>query len=535
MKLALALVSLSLALALRENGVFDARSADVLLASKDARTDGHVIFVDSSKYLFASSSPSELPATSLSNVFSASLGVQPLNAEPLPSFVSNTLAARAQASVLVALDSVGSSNLHGMPGLNKLAEQGAVSAGLNMPSFPIDSASLSASLAAGATPSVHGIVSKTWLGENGVERHAYMENSADFSAVSANLADIVLQTFGSKSLLVSMSSDRALAGAHCVNPALQQEAGSFLCVSAEGEFASSMAAAQAGTGSLAEQLLSSSILTALPLGVSVSMERNAVTIGTVSFDLGNEAHKALFSEIVFAESLLHSLSSGRLAQHVSGGSTTHIALSVAGLTSLINAHVSNEHFLTALSLVDAFVPEFLNRLALVFSDKMVSSVVLLGSARDTSVSPEVLAAVSDAFPHTEAAQLRRFLPDAIYLSEQDRASLSEGCARLSEQLPEIKVTCVSRPARSQRAETGRRVLSVDNGVPGYAAIMPDSLIPVTQNDIEVYQIALWTTICLAFTLLFAAYATCCMSFKRDTVLFGTFNVAWEPRGGRSGR
>jgi len=57
---------------------------------------------------------------------------------------------------------------------------------------------------------------------------------------------------------------------------------------------------------------------------------------------------------------------------------------------------------------------------------------------------------------------------------------------------------------------------------------PDGTFP-KQISIERYQIVLWTSIMLVLTLLAAIWGLLTMKFKKDTMLYSTFNPAWEDR------
>jgi len=52
---------------------------------------------------------------------------------------------------------------------------------------------------------------------------------------------------------------------------------------------------------------------------------------------------------------------------------------------------------------------------------------------------------------------------------------------------------------------------------------------VTSADIQSYQIILWMSLIMAFAVYWAAYAIGFMSFKKDTLLYSTFNPGWEDR------
>jgi hypothetical protein len=47
------------------------------------------------------------------------------------------------------------------------------------------------------------------------------------------------------------------------------------------------------------------------------------------------------------------------------------------------------------------------------------------------------------------------------------------------------------------------------------------------DDIQRYQIVLWFSIVAAFVLIAAVYQLALMAFKKDTMLYSSFNPNWE--------
>ena len=61
-----------------------------------------------------------------------------------------------------------------------------------------------------------------------------------------------------------------------------------------------------------------------------------------------------------------------------------------------------------------------------------------------------------------------------------------------------------------------------------SALFPNGSFP-SDADIQRYQIALWVSILLVVIALSAAYTLAFMEFKKDTILYSSFNPNWEER------
>ena len=61
-----------------------------------------------------------------------------------------------------------------------------------------------------------------------------------------------------------------------------------------------------------------------------------------------------------------------------------------------------------------------------------------------------------------------------------------------------------------------------------SALYPNGSFP-SDADIQRYQIALWVSIGLVVIALAAAYSLAFMDFKKDTILYSSFNPNWEER------
>jgi len=59
-----------------------------------------------------------------------------------------------------------------------------------------------------------------------------------------------------------------------------------------------------------------------------------------------------------------------------------------------------------------------------------------------------------------------------------------------------------------------------------AGIIP---VPLGTTSVFRYQIVLWLCILLALWVFGAAYSLAFMTFKKDSLLYSTFNPSWEDR------
>jgi type IV secretory pathway VirB3-like protein len=51
----------------------------------------------------------------------------------------------------------------------------------------------------------------------------------------------------------------------------------------------------------------------------------------------------------------------------------------------------------------------------------------------------------------------------------------------------------------------------------------------SDNGIQRYQIALWVSVALVLTIAAAVYSLAYMSFKKDSMLYSSFNPRWEDK------
>ena len=61
-----------------------------------------------------------------------------------------------------------------------------------------------------------------------------------------------------------------------------------------------------------------------------------------------------------------------------------------------------------------------------------------------------------------------------------------------------------------------------------SALFPNASFPA-DSDIQRYQISLWVSIGLVLIALSAVYSLAFMEFKKDTILYSSFNPNWEER------
>jgi len=162
-------------------------------------------------------------------------------------------------------------------------------------------------------------------------------------------------------------------------------------------------------------------------------------------------------------------------------------------------------------ILDASVAVFLRSWAQLYEGKVLAEVVALGSP--VSMEP-ALRKVQELAP--ELTGIADYFP-AVYVPQSN--------ARLCEIIQNglkgtsFEATCYLSNSIAAR---GRSLLDtpVSTAVP----------IPVVSDtERNAYQIMVWVSVAGAFTVLFAFYSTAFMGFKKDTLLYSSFNPKWDDR------
>jgi len=256
----------------------------------------------------------------------------------------------------------------------------------------------------------------------------------------------------------------------------------------------------------------------------------------VVFDLNTPEQAMFWEELMYAEALISSLTSPAMQQLTDDSTPDFFAFSFTSLTGLVEKYgrMSGE-VVGALRVLGASVPVLLRRAASAWDNEVVEHVVLLGS--HSSVLHPVDHRALFAHLHRLLPNLRdleTYYP-SIYLDDEtvnDDARLREVCRVLSVELVHsgVKVECPS---------VKRAVIVPDKAEPHYPVSFSTLMFELQSstysssstlpNAVKSYQIKLWVSIVLALLVFLIIYSIIYMSFKKDTLLYSTFNPNWEER------
>jgi len=264
----------------------------------------------------------------------------------------------------------------------------------------------------------------------------------------------------------------------------------------------------------ASQLQSQQLTVSFPV-----VNNNRVHRERVVFDLNAPEQASFFAELMYVESLPRALRSSRLAALIADDTPDMLSITLTGLTGLIETHGRSSHqVVAAMHLVDVALPTLLTKLNLVYGGRAVSEVVLLGSHPSFTEAVDrrdLMATINRLLPAQDA---KTYYP-AMYVDSTSAApALLEVCQVLKVELDNagFNVYCPqSQPTVSPTVFFETQA----NAVPVVIAVA----------SVFRYQIALWLCIILALWVFGAAYSLAFMSFKKDSLLYSTFNPNWEDR------
>jgi len=271
--------------------------------------------------------------------------------------------------------------------------------------------------------------------------------------------------------------------------------------------------------------------------LSYSSQTNTVTVTypidnqdhTVTFHLNNQEVLELFVELMYAEKL-NSLISSSFSSLVNDDYPDSYTFTLASLTKILEKYGrSSPEFLSSLYLVDAAVGKIVSQMSSLYPERAVIEIVLLGSHPSSRVPLDI---------RTVSNQLNRLLPQQSDLTHyypnlyvdsdsnnnnnnNNNNDVSNICHILSIEMEQsgVEVFCPSY------SESSLLATSELLGVHTMATTSYNS----STIRIANYQITLWISITLVLTVLAVIYSLAFMSFKKDTLLYSTFNPNWEER------
>jgi hypothetical protein len=508
---------------------FYGRSGDLLVRSTQ-KSDSSIVYVSEFDMVRPSDDLS-LEAEDVASTIAQALGVAPPSQTAAPPFLKTTFFHRAQANLLITLDGVGSLGLEDMPNLKAL-NKGIFSKGQVQPLLlekdecSSDSVALLSCLSSGYPASKTGIVRSTWKSANG-NQEAF--STPELWSAKANLADRVVQSFDGQSLALSFSGNSQEAAAFCVNPQLVKAAPNSFClhplVSSETIV---LPRSKADLSEIFTQGAPDSILSALSEnGLEVHFVSGTVSVPDehVSLDLSVAEDLNALLEVQSFYSVSRALASNpRLSGLVKDDAPDVYFVTFSTLQPMIAKYGAESAKVKATRRVlDASVAVFLRSWAQLYEGKVLAEVLALGSA--VSMEP-ALRKVRELAP--ELTGVADYFP-AVYIPQSD--------ARLCEVIQEgLKGTTFEAVCYVPNPTLGRsRSLLQEEGETLSPTSSPTSAptttpIPgISDSERDAYQIMVWVSVAGAFVVFFAFYSTAFMSFKKDTLLYSSFNPKWDDR------
>jgi len=521
-----------------------------------------------------------ISATGVADVIAQTLGVMSPSGKQFDTAnpTVNSPFDRPAANLIIAVPSLGQELIveHHLTGLSDLSSrEGNVAATLTNLPYPASTLAVETTLSTAQPPSKHGIISASWPNNKGEEVYAFLDTSA--SNRVASLADVISQTFNGESLTVSMSGSTQQALAFCQNDALKYSESlmhdnSYCIGHSRGGFnviertaniqqlrtsrMSTLKSLEASSETLLAELSHSTLL---PLnakgGVSASYEpatedhASRVTVTytstynhhqTVVYDLSNVEQALLFEELLYVDKLHTLLTTDTpFTPLVQDNALDYFAFSFSSLAGLVEKYGRlSPEFIAALHLIDYAIPKLIKRYTDVYEGRLMCEVFLLGSHPSTRHSASV-----DTRPLF--TQLDRLFPDkkgltsyypSLYI-EGSTSRLSNLCQFLSNELNRLsfEVYCpsISRHTMGSADLSSNKEANVFLALNNFQLMSTDAstntTTPAYDSTVIHFQITLWLSIGFVIITIFIIYALAFMNFKKDTLLYSTFNPNWEER------
>jgi len=240
-----------------------------------------------------------------------------------------------------------------------------------------------------------------------------------------------------------------------------------------------------------------------------------------TYDLSVPEEYVVFAELQYAHSLAGRLNVvGPLHALVEDDTPDMFSLTFSSLTGLIEKYGRESPEVNgAVHLIDAALPKLVQSFSSLYPGRMATEVVLLGS-HDSVLQAVDHRAVVDHIHQLMPSQkgVMEFFP-YLYVDPAHAPQLSQVCDVMSLKLQEQGFSVYCPQAQSAFAPAVR-FSTFAVGAPG------NSTFP-TYNEINLYQIELWVSLAGVFVVGWAVYTIGWMTFKKDTLLYSTFNPNWE--------
>lgn len=526
---------------------FHGRSGEVLLSGRSGSSLDSMCIL-SSDNLHVDSAPSSLPMTDFSDLVLNTMGsnAMPLKStsEAVTSFLeaSHQLNAKShpKAYVQFVVESVGESTISELS-LTHLSSSSSSAMKFHLSSSRVSpmpsSLSVATTLATGMSPSRHGIVSDSWVNTDGQQIQAFTTEQS--FAQRENLADVITQRTDGQGFVLSVSAQPQLAQVFAANPQHNKKhnKNQFVIALKNNHFTSLLEeqTIPALHDSLDQliQRISNPSTSALSQMKNVRVHDFTVSMNmnghSIQFNLNNKADRTFFAELQYVHDLPQKLKSvHNIEKKLNDKHQDFLSISFSSITSLIDTHGREaEQVKGALNLLDAAYPSFMASYATLFNKPAshMQSLILLGSHKsvlDNKDNRQVMKTIAHIVGQSEK-DVQQHFPN-IYM-KHNKKNAQKACAELNKELyalgyfafcPHDTHSFVSMAATISNSSGNT---SGGNSTWNYP----------TGAQVRTYQIVLWLSILLVFVIYSAVYALAYMDFKKDTMLYSSFNPNWEDR------
>jgi hypothetical protein len=537
-----------------EDGYFSGRSGNMILKPKNYKDpDSSIVFLDQTGNIFRNLK-SEISIYNIADLIGRSFGISPMHKDFTASdYIKSNFFSRPMANLLIELDSIGDDlitdpnigiKLNYLTSL-RYGEINGFPMNVVETSYPVNYLSLATSLISGRKPSQHGIVGKMWKDADGSIIRGY--SSKDSWSQVPSLLDIIHETFHGKSLIVSLSGDEQSAKVNSVNPRFRKSSNQdhiayFRPNELDFKVSSGNVIIKNTLGELTARHIrflfestQDSILNLLRnhAGVDIVYNEGIISLHYTSkdgtrqearFDPSLPEDMRLFSELQSSYSLVKVLRSPDVAPLIHDDSPDFFSISFKAINSLTEKYGQHStQVIGALHLLDSTIPILFDRFSTLYPNRLLSEIVLLGSHHSTlSVENSQRKELISLFNRQDV--FADLFPSLYIPREMDRTFSSE--------LERIGFEVFSLPSNAKLVSHAAPVFVyfTEDAAPVYQSAQSGN---VTSAEIAKYQIALWTSVLLIFVTVFAVYSLAFMSFKKDTLIYSTFNPKWETRQARN--
>lgn len=370
------LIGSALAVSPHSVGYFAGRSGDIIVQPENAINDNSALLLHGKQ--FTDIELKTIEDVHVADLFAHVMGTQPFNVlADRTGFPQGDLFNKPKAALLLTLDSI-SPDVYAKYSAGKDYHR----VDLTTSTYPANTHTMLSNLATGTHPSVHGIVSGSWLLPNGetVMAHATTEGAP----LAANMADILAQEWSGASLTVSASSSGSMATAFAVNNqfvgtnafALSVDSGAFESIYTQSARPLSLSAKALQT------IFQDSAFSTFLGATKISINNNKITIivrsNTATFDT-NEVDYKLLAELGFVYNLLNALESdSKLSTLVADAVPDFYSIIFSGLKVLKEQYgEQSDVFIVALSLVDNAIQQAVAKFDKLYGGRVVSAVACL--------------------------------------------------------------------------------------------------------------------------------------------------------------